>query len=270
MPELPRHPWGICPVLFHIGGIAVPAYGVFILLGLIAAALSVWHSARRSGYQEGHAGMLLLAALVGGTLGAKLPVWLMHGREILAAHSPEAVLSGRTVVGGLIGGTLAVVLARRWLGLRSRSGNLFAPALALGIAIGRWGCFCVGCCFGVPTGLPWGVNFGDGILRHPTQIYESLYALGLFAVLKVVERRGVPPCNLSPNPSPARGGEQTGPKPGALFRAFMLGYFSFRFLIEFLRTDTRLALGLTLAQYVSLGVVLYYGLIERPERDAHG
>jgi phosphatidylglycerol:prolipoprotein diacylglycerol transferase len=154
-----------------------------------------------------------------------------------------AVLSGRTVVGGLIGGTLAVVLARRLLGLRGRSGNLFAPALALAIAIGRLGCFCAGCCHGVPSALPWAVDFGDGVPRHPTQLYESLFALGLFFALRRAEGRA--------------------PAPGTLFRAFMLAYFSFRFLVEFLRTDVPFIAGLTLAQVASLGVLGYYLLTWR-------
>ncbi|HEY3414259.1 MAG TPA: prolipoprotein diacylglyceryl transferase family protein [Armatimonadota bacterium] len=235
--------WGLRAVLFHAGGLAVPSYETFVLLAIVAGFIAYWLAARKQPELGDRSAYLIMAALVGGVFGAKAPVWVMHYCEVAAAHSPLAWLSGRTIVGGLIGGTAAVALTRPWLGMRERSGNLFAVGMALALAVGRIGCLLRGCCYGVPTSLPWGLDLGDGIRRHPTQLYESLFAFGLFAWLVRASRRH--------------------PSPGAMFRTFMLAYFSFRFAVEFLRFEPRTVAGLTLAQIVSIGVVGYYLTIGR-------
>lgn len=233
--------WGMAPVLGHIGALAIPAYETFVLLAVVAAMLVYAYGVRRHPLGENSI-YLLLAALIGGTLGAKIPVWVTHFREIVAAlPDVTPLLSGRTVVGGLIGGVLAVDLTKKRLGIAGRTGNLFAPALALGIAIGRIGCLLRGCCYGMPTSLPGGIDLGDGILRYPVQIYESLFAFALFAVLLALRKR------------------VTGD--GMLFALFMLAYFSFRFCMEFLRVEPRPYAGFTLAQVVAAGVIAYYGIM---------
>jgi phosphatidylglycerol:prolipoprotein diacylglycerol transferase len=118
--------------------------------------------------------------------------------------------------------------------------NLFAPAIAIGVAIGRLGCFFRGCCFGKETNLPWAVNFGDGILRHPTQIYESLFMLGMFFYLIWKRKQN--------------------PAPGSMFRTLIISYFGFRFLIEFIRVEPIFFIGLSWFQLISLGVLAYYGI----------
>ena len=108
------------------------------------------------------------------------------------APGPAAWLSdGKTIVAGLAGAYLAVEWAKRVLGVRVKTGDTFALPLALALAVGRWGCFFNGCCYGVETGLPWGVNFGDGVRRHPTQIYESLFHFGMALILIEIARRDV-------------------------------------------------------------------------------
>jgi prolipoprotein diacylglyceryltransferase len=148
------------------------------------------------------------------------------------------LLAGRTVVGGLIGGTLGIIIAKRLLHLSGKTGNLFAPAIALGIAVWRIGCFLHGCCGGVPTTMPWGINFGDGIPRHPTQLYEVLF-LGLLALL--LWRR-------SRRPYPT----------GDLFKGFMVGYLGWRFLIDFFKPYPAVFLGLGSIQWVCLLTLAYY------------
>ncbi len=235
--------WGIHPVLFRIGNFSVPSYDTMIILGiLVGLFVYILLSGQEKGCED-RSLYLLVAALVGGAIGAKIPTLMLHWAEIAHAHSLMAFLSGRTILGGLIGGTLAVILTRKKLGMSQKLGNYFAPALAIGIALGRIGCFLRGCCYGKPTHLPWGVNFGDGILRQPTQIYESIFCFVLFLYLLFAMRRD--------------------PPPGALFRQFMLSYFTFRFCIEFVRNDSPSILGLTLAQWVCTAVIAYYLLIDR-------
>jgi len=96
------------------------------------------------------------------------------------------VLSSKTIVGGLIGGLIAVEIVKKIAGIRTPTGDLFAIPLCVGIAVGRIGCFLTGLddgTFAVATTLPWGINFGDGIARHPTQLYEIVFLLVLAAVL---------------------------------------------------------------------------------------
>jgi len=233
-PEL----WGVCPAL-HVGEMTIPAYGAFMLLALIAGIVVYVLLAQKHPMQGQQGLLLVLAAVIGGVLGAKMPVWIIGWRQIVAALPDiRPILSGRTVVGGLLGGVLGVILMRRRLGIVQPSGNLFAPAIALGIAVGRLGCFFGGCCYGVPANLPWAVDFGDGVPRHPTQLYESAFALALFVFLLVFRRKFS--------------------EPGRLFGIFMIAYFTFRFFVEFLRAGDVTPIGLTLAQLASLGVVAYY------------
>ncbi len=231
--------WGVCPV-FHIGPVSVPSYEVFVTLAVIAALAVYLLGAERHAKFGKETYTLLLAALVGGTLGAKLPIWVMHFRQIIAAlPNLTPFLSGRTIVGGLIGGVLAVEIMKKRRGIAGKTGDLFAPAIALGIGIGRIGCLLRGCCYGRPTGWAWlGINLGDGVLRYPTQIIESIFGFILFLSLLWLRKRVK--------------------EEGRLFAIFMLCYFTFRFGIEFIRQEPIGPVGLTLAQCVSLGVIGYY------------
>jgi prolipoprotein diacylglyceryltransferase len=92
---------------------------------------------------------------------------------------------GHSIAGAIGGGVIAVEIYKLATGVRGSTGVQFVAPLALGIAIGRWGCFLAGLpdyTYGTPTHLPWGVDFGDGIPRHPVQLYESFAMLALLAV----------------------------------------------------------------------------------------
>jgi hypothetical protein len=112
-------------------------------------------------------------------LGSKLLSGLENPAR--SASAPlVAVLSSKTIVGGLIGGLIAVEIVKKIAGIRTPTGDLFAIPLCVGIAVGRIGCFLTGLddgTFAVATTLPWGINFGDGIARHPTQLYEIVCLL---------------------------------------------------------------------------------------------
>lgn len=87
---------------------------------------------------------------------------------------------GHSIAGAILGGIVAVEIFKWFNGIRGSTGAQFVAPLAVGIAVGRWGCFFAGLpdyTYGNPTGVPWGVNFGDGVLRHPVQLYESLSML---------------------------------------------------------------------------------------------
>lgn len=184
---------------------------------------------------------VIAAAATGGILGSRV-LSAFEDPFFLAGHwtQPQMVLGGKTIVGGLIGGLLAVEGVKRMLGVRIATGDLLALPLVLGIAVGRIGCFLSGLedqSYGISTRLPWGVNFGDGITRHPTQLYEVLFLAGLGAVLV----------------SRMRGMTATGDR----FKLFLLSYLTFRLLVDFIKPAVRLG-GLSTIQWACLAVVAYY------------
>ena len=152
------------------------------------------------------------------------------------AHTPAALLGGKTIVGGLLGGWAGVELAKKITRVTRSTGDVFIWPLALGTAIGRIGCFLTGLAdrtYGVATALPWGVDFGDGVRRHPTQLYESLFVLTLATTLTFATRRRTLPT-------------------GARFRLYLAGYFLFRIAVEFLKPRETPFLALSAIQFASL------------------
>jgi prolipoprotein diacylglyceryltransferase len=159
------------------------------------------------------------------------------------------VPGGKTIVGGLLGGWFAVEIVKRCIGIRSRTGDLFAVPLCVGIAIGRIGCFFAGLAddtYGNPTSLPWGVNFGDGIPRHPTQLYEVLFLSILGYILWKWDAR--------PHVD------------GSIFRAFMAAYLGWRLLIDFLKPQP-LVHGLNVIQWACVAGLLVLAIGEGMKKE---
>jgi phosphatidylglycerol:prolipoprotein diacylglycerol transferase len=184
--------------------------------------------------------VLALVAFVGGALGAKLPFAVVSAD---GWWSPLAWVSdGKTIVAGLIGAYLAVEAAKLVMGVRVKTGDTFALPLALAMTVGRWGCFCNGCCYGVPTDLPWGVAFrneeGGWARCHPTQIYESLFHLLMATALFQMTLYNL--------------------LPGRRLKFYFIAYAIYRFLTEFIRPEPPWHLGLTFYQWAAL--VLLVGL----------
>lgn len=242
--------WGVRPVLFYFQHRPIPSYAFFVAVALILGTCLFVLEAYRNDHFCHTTWMILFAGLVFGGLGAKLPIWLGHSHELVTAHAtPNLLLSGRTIVGALIGGTLGVVLTKHIFKIKLKLGYEMALALTLGMAIGRVGCFLRGCCYGMPTHVRWGVNFGDGILRYPTQLMESLFCFLLFFVLLELKKRVK--------------------DPGRFFAIFLVSYMIFRFFIEFIRFNRYKFLGLSVFQWTVILVlfVTFRFLIIRWDAD---
>ncbi len=174
-----------------------------------------------------------IGAFCGGMLGSKLPFALADPRGALCA---QAWLSdGKTILFGLAGGYIGVEIAKAIVGVQTKTGDSFAIPVAVSIGIGRLGCFVGRCCYGQRTLLPWGVDFGDGIPRHPTQLYETAFHLLMAVVLFVLERLGW--------------------FPRQRFKLYLLAYCGYRFVTEFIRPEVRLTGGFTGYQWASLAFV---------------
>lgn len=182
------------------------------------------------------------AASAGGALGSKMLYWLENPALTLSKWNDWAyMLGGKTVVGGRLGGLIAVELTKELVGESRSTGDLFALPLAAGIAIGRVGCFLTGLSdqtFGLPTRLPWGIDFGDGIRRHPAQLYEILFLVALIALLTWLQPKL--------------------PQSGDLFKLFMILYLAWRLCIDFLKPAAQFA-GLGSIQWACVLGLLYYG-----------
>ena len=160
-----------------------------------------------------------VGAIVGAALGAKIAYWLYDPAYAFAGF-PDWIrlLEGKSIIGALLGGLLGVEIAKKLDGVRGSTGDAFVWPLIVGMAIGRIGCFLSGIddhTAGNPTALPWAVDFGDGVPRHPTQLYEVVF-LGVLAALL------------------AWHGDRL-PDTGDRFRAFMIGYLVYRLLVESIR-----------------------------------
>ena len=165
------------------------------------------------------------AALIGGLVSANVVQWVFGGS------------AGKTILGCIAGGYLTVFLFKRRLGLSRPTGDLFAVALCAGEAIGRFGCFFGGCCYGKPSSVPWAV-MQHGVMRHPTQLYLSL---GCLLILVALWRFSF-----------------TDPPEDALFCLQGALYCIARFAIEFYRASPPIAMGLTTAQWACIGGCLFF------------
>ncbi|MDF0584441.1 prolipoprotein diacylglyceryl transferase [Bradyrhizobium yuanmingense] len=207
-----------------------------ILAWLAAAAAVYWLSRRGLQFPSQSFALPYIAALV---VGAGLGAYLFGSANLwLSGQSGIA----RSVEGGLAGGIVAIELYKWSAGVTVRTGARFALPLALGIAIGRIGCYLAGLddfTYGTPTALPFGHDFGDGVRRHPVQLYESA-AMALFALAYVV-------AVLNRNAFTITNG----------FYLVLAYYGAQRFLWEFLKPYGTLIGPLTLFHLLSLSVLLY-------------
>jgi prolipoprotein diacylglyceryltransferase len=233
------------PVDIAIGPLAIPAHPVFEALGIFLAYKFFLRLRGRRGDALDEKGrwVSFAGAALGALIGSRLVAALERPDLFLDPPSWLFYVSGQSVAGAIAGGIVGAEIAKALIGERGRTGDLFAYPLLLGIAIGRIGCFLTGVkddTAGLPSSLPWALDQGDGVARHPTAIYEILFAGLLALALRAAERTG----RL---------------RQGDLFRLFAIGYFTWRFNVEFLKPIETIAFGLSSIQIVSALVALWYG-----------
>jgi phosphatidylglycerol:prolipoprotein diacylglycerol transferase len=247
------------PLVFNIGPLEITGYGLMMMVGFLTAGWVIQRDLRSRSLNEEYASDIVVAAVIGGIIGAKL--WY-----VALTRDPGALLSRSGLVwyGGFLGGTVAVYLngLRRSVPTRVTF-DLVAPALAVGYALGRVGCFLVQDDYGIPTSLPWAMKFPEGlppttalqlnsdfgvaipdgvnplevVAVHPTQLYETAAMLVAFWALWRLRHH-------------ARG-------TGWLFGAYLLFAGTERFLIEFIRAkDDRFLAGFTVAQLTSVIIAI--------------
>ncbi|ABF41136.1 prolipoprotein diacylglyceryl transferase [Candidatus Koribacter versatilis Ellin345] len=232
------------PFYLPLGPLHLPAHLIFEALAYFVGFRIYLHLRRTRGdvVHEDIRWWVITAAALGAAAGSKL-LSVLEEPSYLITHwrEPFVLLNGKTIVGGLIGGWIAVEFCKKKLGERERTGDLFVLPLCIGIAIGRVGCFLTGPgdhTFGAASSLPWAMDFGDGARRHPLPLYEIVFLLALSALLWRVLNR--PHAN------------------GDVFKMFMCTYMGWRFATEFLKDREPLVLGITAIQWACVGVILFY------------
>ena len=231
------------PVYLRLGSLILHPHAVFEGLGYSAGFLAYLRERRRLGdvVRTERRTWIIVAAVLGGIVGSRL-LYLAENPVELASRWGDTsfLLGGKSIVGGLIGGLLAVEWIKKRLGVSVSTGDVLALPLILGIAIGRVGCFLSGLpdqTYGVATTLPWGIDFGDGVARHPTQLYEIAF-LVVLALLMV------------------RHGDRLAAA-GDRFRFFMLAYLTFRLLVDVLKPGIPIV-GASVIQWACMTTIVYY------------
>lgn len=262
----PPRPFYLSPVhsiALKLGPLTLHWYGVLVALGFL---LGLWNASRcapRVGIPGEKIADLGPWLIIGALLGARALYVISYWREQFAGQPLREIFmihhGGLVYYGGLVGAALACWLYTHWKRLPLwRVADVLAPGIALGYVFGRLGCLMNGCCYGRACDLPWAIRFPEDnavgaptFPVHPTQIYDSLLSLGLFAVLAWwFKRRKFD---------------------GQIFSFYLLGYALTRSFVELFRGDypaEHLRAGLTPAHLVSIaafagGCVLFFLLRPR-------
>ncbi len=238
--------------MLDFSGLTAPwLHPVFEGAGYLVGGLAYRLARRRHGDRlgDGTRFRVILAAAIGAAVGSKLLHHLASPSEFMGqlakggAQFAWYLAGGKTIVGALLGGWLAVEWYKRRDRIENRTGDLFALPLVVGMAVGRLGCLFAGPqddTLGIPTSTFMGTDFGDGIPRHPTPLYEILF---LFALGLVLFRRQRAWSAGRPWRWCARNGDG--------FRVFLGAYLVFRLLVDFIK-DYEVVLGLRIIQWACL------------------
>lgn len=249
------------PRLFTIGDFfTLHTYGLLVALALLVGIYTAGKFAPRIGVPPERVWNLGIYMALAGLVGAKV-LLVVSEWDYYGSHPGEIFSSATLHAGGVFhGGLLFAVVTAAWYTWRYRLafaplGDVYAPGIALGHALGRLGCFSAGCCWGRPTDVPWAVTFTDpysaqvvgvplGVPLHPTQLYEAAAEAVIFGLLVLLWRRR----SFS----------------GQILASYLMLYAVARFIIEFFRGDPRGGFlfdgALSLPQAVSMALFVVAGL----------
>ncbi|HEY7285884.1 MAG TPA: prolipoprotein diacylglyceryl transferase [Vicinamibacterales bacterium] len=256
------------PIIFELGPITVYTYGVLLAAAYLLGLKLAMNRAKTRGLDANRVLDLGIYIIISALIGAKL-LLLVTDFQTFRADPRELLTlarSGGVFYGGLILAVSVALWYIRKIGLPLwTTCDVFAPGIALGHVVGRFGCFFAGCCWGKPTTLPWGITFTNTFAAanvgtplnealHPTQLYEAGAEAIILFILLATERKGRPFA-------------------GRTFWLYMLMYAISRFIIEFYRNDPRGMVGmLSTSQFISallaplaVGMLFYLSRVIVPE-----
>ena len=256
------------PVIYDFGNInifgfefnpVINSYGFMLMMAFYTCYYFLNKDLKRLGYDSNLSGDIVFAAAVGGILGSKI-YYLIENFDRVIADPTGMIFSGAGLVflGGLMGGTLGVTFVINknnlsWITFA----DIVAPLLILGYAIGRIGCLLVGDDYGLPTHLPWGIEFPNGLPPSTYSIFQTYYP---WINLDNFEP-GVPSVHPTPIYETIIGGlifyylyqKRTSVTiVGSLFFTYLILAGTERFIVEFLRVNEKFFIGLSGAQVISI------------------
>jgi phosphatidylglycerol:prolipoprotein diacylglycerol transferase len=255
------------PILVELGPVRILTHDAFTVLALAVGLVIYYGELRRRGWLDWTIVWISLAAIVGAGIGARLITSWEHLEYYANLDGVPLTVaieqSGKSLIGALAGGYLAIVLSKRAFGYTRSTGDAYVLAIPVATAIGRVGCFLSELPLGTPTTLPWGISVspeaaaafarcpGCDVAMHPSMLYEILFNL-IAAVVIVRYRDRVP-------------------VPGDALKLYLLAAGIFRFLVEFVRANEPQALGLTGPQWVLIPLValLVLHFLGQLRRDAY-
>jgi phosphatidylglycerol---prolipoprotein diacylglyceryl transferase len=243
------------PIWIDVGLFKLHPHVLFEALAYFIGFRVYLYTRRKERLRADKSMWIIVGAILGAAIGSKVLYWLEDPRLFIDNwNSYTYLMGGKTIIGGLLGGLIGVEWVKKRLGVTQSTGDDMTLPIILGMAIGRIGCFMTGLddhTYGTPTVWVTGVDFGDGVSRHPTQLYEMafLLLLGIF-LLRVKKRMRLPD--------------------GAVFQLFMTGYLAFRLGIDFVKPTPHPYLGLNNIQLACLiGLIYYIGLMRKWLRAPH-
>jgi phosphatidylglycerol:prolipoprotein diacylglycerol transferase len=236
------------PVYIEIASLRLHPHFVFESLAYFIGFRLYLLTRRKERIPTKQAMWVLVGATLGAAIGSKL-LYLLEDpvRTISQWNDWMYIMGGKTIVGGLLGGLIGVEWMKKKIGLAESTGDDLVFPLITGMAIGRIGCFLTGLSdhtYGTPTDWIIGVDFGDGIPRHPTQLYEIFFLLFLALFIYLVKKKHL----LTDRSLPE----------GALFQCFMAGYLLFRFFIDMIKPTPHPFFGFNNIQIACLAGLVYY------------
>ncbi len=255
------------PVLYRNGPIVIYTHDFFTAMGLLAGLLLYYYELRRRGMLGPRIFAISIAAIVGGGIGARLiTAWEHMPYYSNMAGAPLSYMishSGKSIIGGILGGYVAIVLSKRALGYTRSTGDCYAAAIPLAMVIGRVGCFLSELPLGTPTSLPWGVSVSESVAQqfaacpgcqgrmHPSMVYEIIFHL--LALVAIWRYRRLMPVQ------------------GDTLKLYLLVAALFRFAVEFVRANGDQLAGLSGPQLVLIPLVglLIYHFVTQVRRGVY-
>jgi len=245
------------PLEFQIGAAKIPAHLLFEMLSYtLGYRLYVWQRARSQDLiSDDNRWWIFIGAAAGALLGSHL-LGVLENPEHFSRLNLLVWMGNKTIVGGLLGGLAGVEITKKIIGVTTSSGDLMTYPLIFGLAVGRLGCHLAGLTdgtHGLPSSLPWAVDFGDGIPRHPVNFYEIIFLVALAGFIFWLENR-----EDARHSKFQKLGMSGALANGARFKIFLIGYLAWRFFVEWLKPVYVFPFGLSTIQLACLAGLFYY------------
>jgi len=232
------------PVYIDVGPFSIHPHLLFETLAYFIGFRVYLYTRRKDYIPFDQSIWVAVGAILGAAIGSKVLYWFEDPIKTIENWTNIIYLmEGKTIVGGLLGGLIGVETAKKLIGLKRSTGDDFVLPLIVGMCIGRIGCFLTGLddhTYGTKTNLIFGVDFGDGVKRHPTQLYEIAYLMVIGSIALFLRKK------------------QYVPWEGFLFQFFMISYLFFRLSIDFIKPTPHPYWIFNNIQVASILGIIYY------------